>query len=363
MKGRTARILIVAGVVLTLLLAMAATALAAVHVTHGEAEDYPMSASLTSTGDAGEWHGNNNNDTSPLYSIGQEEEEFTWFNQDVNIHDVKVADTDGDNDRYVTGAWYWWTSPTKAVGPNVSFNATDGVTVSAEGLYSLTATSDEFETPGVPEGEQETDTIDPAFGIDKTKPVSFSDVVPFYDSAATVTITATDTISGVENVQYSKDGGPWDYSWEGIVGGYTTVPVTFGPGTHTLEWKAIDNAGNIDCPEVTFVVRPPGFIPNITLHVQRLATGKARNGTHIEHHGANFWGSVSPIAETMPLTLKVQKWSTKSKTYAGFKTFTVNIPMYTSSFSLIKGFTKDGKYRVMGMFDGGTTGWHTWTVN
>jgi len=104
---------------------------------------------------------------------------------------------------------------------------------------------------------------------DTTPPVSSSDAVAFYPSApATVTVTATDEAggSGVAAIYYCLDGGTTQ-----------TVSVPSGPalytfaadigisdeGTHTLEFWAEDNAGNVEDPanSVTFRV---GLYPDMT---------------------------------------------------------------------------------------------------
>ncbi|TCO53776.1 OmpL47-type beta-barrel domain-containing protein [Actinocrispum wychmicini] len=72
-----------------------------------------------------------------------------------------------------------------------------------------------------------------------------------YIDTATVTVTATDSQSGVNKIEYALDGGAW-----------TTYPgaVRVGAqGAHTLKYRATDNAGNVS-PEqsVTFTVVPQG---------------------------------------------------------------------------------------------------------
>ncbi|MFG2099724.1 OmpL47-type beta-barrel domain-containing protein [Micromonospora echinaurantiaca] len=72
-----------------------------------------------------------------------------------------------------------------------------------------------------------------------------------YVGSATVTLSATDTESGVDRIEYSLDGGAYAaYS----------APVTVSePGQHTVSYRATDKAGNTSTPQsVSFtVVRPP----------------------------------------------------------------------------------------------------------
>ncbi|MFG1705133.1 OmpL47-type beta-barrel domain-containing protein [Nonomuraea sp. M3C6] len=57
-----------------------------------------------------------------------------------------------------------------------------------------------------------------------------------YVGSATVTISASDTESGVDTVEYSLDGQPF---------AVYTQPLTVGqPGTHTMTYRATDKAGN-----------------------------------------------------------------------------------------------------------------------
>ncbi|MEV6038978.1 chitobiase/beta-hexosaminidase C-terminal domain-containing protein [Nonomuraea sp. NPDC052116] len=73
-----------------------------------------------------------------------------------------------------------------------------------------------------------------------------------YVGSATVTLTASDTESGVETVEYALDGGAFTaYS----------APVTVNAvGAHTVRYRATDKAGNTSDPGTTTftVVAPPG---------------------------------------------------------------------------------------------------------
>ncbi|MGV9382776.1 OmpL47-type beta-barrel domain-containing protein [Nonomuraea sp. NPDC003707] len=73
-----------------------------------------------------------------------------------------------------------------------------------------------------------------------------------YVGSATVTLTATDTESGVETVEYALDGGAFTaYS----------APVTVNEvSAHTVRYRATDKAGNTSEPGTTTftVVAPPG---------------------------------------------------------------------------------------------------------
>ena len=68
-----------------------------------------------------------------------------------------------------------------------------------------------------------------------------------YVGTATVTVTASDTESGVASVEYSLDGGAF---------AAYTAPVTVNtPGQHTVQFRATDEAGNTSNPQsVAFAV-------------------------------------------------------------------------------------------------------------
>ena len=76
-----------------------------------------------------------------------------------------------------------------------------------------------------------------------------------YVGTATVTLSAADTESGVDRVEYSLDGGAY--------AGYS-APVTVNqPGQHTVSYRATDKAGNTSAAQsVSFtVVEPPNRTP------------------------------------------------------------------------------------------------------
>ena len=72
-----------------------------------------------------------------------------------------------------------------------------------------------------------------------------------YVDSATVTVTATDTQSGVKTVEYAVDGGAWTAY---------AAPITVGTtGAHTVRARATDNAGNVATPvSASFTVVEPG---------------------------------------------------------------------------------------------------------
>ncbi|MGW1190585.1 OmpL47-type beta-barrel domain-containing protein [Streptomyces sp. NPDC002559] len=75
-----------------------------------------------------------------------------------------------------------------------------------------------------------------------------------YIAGAEVTVTATDTESGVDKVEYSLDGGPYL--------AYTTTVVVDRVGRHTVAHRATDRAGNTSVAgQVSFTVVAGGGVP------------------------------------------------------------------------------------------------------
>ena len=350
MKGKTARFIAVASAVLALSLAMTASAFASVHVTSWMAASPTLSASLVSTGDAGWNHGNQNNTMSPI--LPSPADGFRgWFNQNVTFSNLVITDPEFDGDVILGDPFWQFSTDGSSWTPNTPF--VDSMAVSAEGLYGLNAAgTDDTETADVANG-----SVVPAFGIDKTRPASTSDAVPYYSATALVTITATDTLSGVENLQTSVDGGPWDWANDADPGSLFAVPVAFGPGTHTLSWHVFDNADNIDSHSVSFTVRPVGFIPNVSL------TAKPLKGNSRERPNAKFSGSVSPLASNTTLKLTVQRYNKKTKKWSNYSAFTITVPKYAGSCSLTKFFKSDGQYRALASFGGGSSSLKAFLIN
>lgn len=76
-------------------------------------------------------------------------------------------------------------------------------------------------------------------------------------STTSVTITGADALSGVNHVEYSLDGA-------GYVTG-STVTWAVGSGTHTLAYRAVDNAGNVGDPlTATYASASPVAPPTLT---------------------------------------------------------------------------------------------------
>ncbi|MCZ7456848.1 OmpL47-type beta-barrel domain-containing protein [Streptomyces sp. WMMC940] len=75
-----------------------------------------------------------------------------------------------------------------------------------------------------------------------------------YITSATVTVTAADTDSGVERIEYSLDAGPYL--------AYTAPVIVDRIGFHTVRYRATDKAGNTsEAGEKSFTVAESGGVP------------------------------------------------------------------------------------------------------
>jgi hypothetical protein len=143
-----------------------------------------------------------------------------------------------------TGAWQPYTAPVMVhqVGAQtVRYRATDKAgNVAAEKSVAFTV----VEPPAK----------------DTTAPVSSAAVAgsknsnDAYITSATVTLTATDSESGVDKVEYSLDGGPYL--------AYGTPVIVDHVGYHVFAHRATDKAGNTSAAkQVTFTVAEGGGVP------------------------------------------------------------------------------------------------------
>jgi hypothetical protein len=139
------------------------------------------------------------------------------------------------------GAFTPYTAPVvvNQVGMHmVHYRATDVAgNVSPEGMAHFTVVAPPVE-----------DTTPPTVSAAVT---GIRDPAGSYVGTATVTITATDTESGVSTVEFALDGGAF--------ASYTAPVVVSAVGDHTVQYRATDRAGNVSAiGSVSFrVVAPP----------------------------------------------------------------------------------------------------------
>ncbi|MFC9272093.1 OmpL47-type beta-barrel domain-containing protein [Streptomyces zhihengii] len=142
------------------------------------------------------------------------------------------------------GAWQPYTAPVmvhEAGAHTVRYKATDKAgNAAAEKSVAFTVV-----TPPDP---------------DTTAPVTAASVAGTrnsdgaYITSATVTLSAADTESGVEKIEYSLDSGPYL--------AYTTPVIVDRVGHHTVRYRATDKAGNTaEAKSVSFSVAEGGGVP------------------------------------------------------------------------------------------------------
>lgn len=125
------------------------------------------------------------------------------------------------------GAWTPYSTPVlvSTLGAHmVHYRATDSAgNVSAEGMSSFTVVQGQSQDTTPP-------TVTAALTGTKDGDGNYVDVV-------TATLTATDTGSGVDKVEYNLDGSGW--------AAYTAPVAVRTPGMHMLDYRATDKAGNV----------------------------------------------------------------------------------------------------------------------
>src|SRR5437867_4766481 len=104
--------------------------------------------------------------------------------------------------------------------------------------------------------------------IDSAAPTASASLPPpaasgWYTSPIPVTITASDALSGVASIFYRIDGG----AWQTYTGSFLLTP----EGDHTLEYVAVDAAGNRGLTQSTFV-RIDTIAPVVSAPPARLVT-------------------------------------------------------------------------------------------
>ncbi len=205
-----------------------------------------------------------------------------------------------DNDPPITvsniSSTAWRTSPI-----DVTLTATDFTTYVVATYYSLDGSY-----PTVPytgsfpidwegttpvkfysvDSQNNTETVNTkTVNIDFTKPTTTADALPSYVSSATITLTATDTVSGVASTQYKIGTNDWATG--------TTITIT-EPGQWDLWYKSTDVAGNSETAHYTqiLVLAPDNDPPSTTSNVP---TGWTKGPFTVR---LNTFDAVSGVAET-----------------------------------------------------------------
>jgi hypothetical protein len=245
-----------------------------------------------------------------------------WFNQPVSVSKFVMGGVVPTSTitPLPTGTYYLNGGPAQSfiTSPTPNLLSQEGVYVLR--LYGANTIGSLYESTSV-------------VGVDRTRPKSWCDAAPVYDGSARVTITATDTLSGIELIFSSLDGAS-DMCTIALPASGDSAWVDAGVGSHVLTWLSIDNAGNIEGRHsATFAVNPIGFRPSLS---------NVRAG--VSKRKVKFSGTVSPITSNATLRLLVErKIGGKWKTHANYF---VLVRRYQSSWTLTKSLSKAGTFRV-----------------
>ena len=136
-------------------------------------------------------------------------------------------------------AWTNWTSYGTDIATPWSWSFTG-----ADGYYQFYSIAvDDYGNV-----EEAPSAADASTGIDTVKPVTTIMLNGtmggdgWYVSNVVVTLSATDSLSGIESTWYKIDAGYWTF--------YNNVPFTVsGEGQHTVQYYSIDHAGNQEVPK------------------------------------------------------------------------------------------------------------------
>jgi len=131
-------------------------------------------------------------------------------------------------------------------------SATSALVVAPEGLRYLHVRAVD------PSGNWSTTALHRAVRTDRTKPSTTDNHVASYTGAASITLTRTDPLSGVQKTEWSLNGAPLQTG--------TSVPVSL-VGDYTLTYASTDNAGNRETTKTaTFaVVAGPVEVPAVPI--------------------------------------------------------------------------------------------------
>jgi len=159
----------------------------------------------------------------------------SWYISNVTVTLTASDAGSGVNHTYYqldAGSWNTYTAP---------------ITITTEGSHTLKYRSVDY--------AGNTEPVKGPFiiKIDKTKPStthSLSGTMgnnSWYISNITVTLTATDTGSGINHTFYQVDNGNWST--------YTTSFIVTTAGSHTLKYYSVDNAGNTESVKGPFIFK------------------------------------------------------------------------------------------------------------
>jgi photosystem II stability/assembly factor-like uncharacterized protein len=200
--------------------------------------------------------------------------------------------------------------------------------VSDEGVHTLAFHS--MDASGNVEAAQAA-----TIGIDLTAPSLSLDATSSYAGSATVHASASDAFSGVGHVEMRLDGGPWK---SGV-----TLSTSI-PGTHTLDARAFDVAGNEADTSEAFIVTWPQTVGTATKLTVPTSV-KVRNVLKMT-------GSVLPAGA--PGTVRIAKTRLIGRKWKSAGSVTVAV--VNGSFAYSFKPTVRGSWRFVATYAGGVVG-------
>jgi photosystem II stability/assembly factor-like uncharacterized protein len=200
--------------------------------------------------------------------------------------------------------------------------------VTDEGVHTLSYHSEDAS------GNVETEK-NATIRIDATAPELSLDATDAYEGSATIRATASDTLSGLDFVETSVDGGAWTRA--------ASVHVST-PGTHTVDVRAFDVAGNEADASATFTVVWPQTVVTAT-RISAPASVRVKKTLKIT-------GTVSPAGAPGTVTITKTRLVGRKWRSAG----SVTVRVVNGSFSYTFKPTARGSWRFIARYAGSVVG-------
>lgn len=232
---------------------------------------------------------------------------------------VSLSATDGPFGSGVASTWYkiGASDSPRTYAPGTTFDVTD------EGTTTVYFGS--VDNAGHHEADQSA-----VVRIDRTQPAVTPSVVNA-GGKATVSLVGSDSVSGVSGIYYRVDSAAHDATY--------TVPLQLGVGAHTVEYYAMDQAGNESNDTVLSVnVAIQRVTPRLTKPA--VSPSKPRRGKSFSISGRI--ATADSMASRVVLTIQ-RKVGSKFKPYA-----TVRVTLSAGRLTYItkRKISKSGTYRV-----------------
>jgi photosystem II stability/assembly factor-like uncharacterized protein len=171
--------------------------------------------------------------------------------------------------------------------------------------------------------------------IDLTAPELALDATGTYEGSARVTATAADGLSGLDFIETSVDGGAWMP---------TVTRLVSAPGTHTIDARAFDVAGNETDTSATFTVVWPQRVGTAT-RITAPASVRVRKTLKIA-------GTVSPVGTPGTVTITKSRLVGRKWRSAG----SVTVKVTNGSFSYTFKPTARGSWHFVARYAGSVVG-------